>query len=885
MQQVLKDVKIKKIIKKLRIIKPFYYLELEFKPGTNPMNKIILAFTFFLTAYQSLVTGQICPNTPGTELVTNGNFESGNTGFTNDFGTPCPGPCTLLPGDSWINTSNPGPHNSGGYFKNMQDHTPGAGTNMLVFDFNANSPNDDIYRTTVTVQAGKTYFFSSWFANIAINNTTPCPTCPGGVYITNSPQLRFKITGGPGNPTVTSPTVKVDSLSNDWNQYFTTYTASVGGTVTIEIENLRGGNQSNDLAIDDISFTDGCDKITNLATLGQSAVLPDQLSICNVAFPYTLNPALPGSYGHTWKSQAGATLGTATTYNVPATPAANSKVYLCYTYIPGCPRMDSVVFTPGNINVDLGSDVSMCAPINYTLQSGVSVPPATITWSRNGVLIPGANSTSYTATQAGTYRVDVARTGCGSDFDELTISSPTSTLSGTGTYCNTTSPTQANFSVTGSTKIKWYRNLADVSALNSGNELPTISLSPHTAANTTTPGCAVGLYAEDISSYPGTLRPGTTAHTTSCPAGSATQFSGIASSFVEINQPLTLSSVDFQVLSGWSNPSTYTFSIRSNNPTGGPYCGTCSPAGNYNGPTAGAAGLLYSKTSASIATTPSHVETLPVSYTLAPGRYWFEITSSGGAFASFDCTPTNAAGTDLWANPVTDNTGNNAIRQLSALKGGNPGSAGGLFNMQFQVGSNNACDRLFICATLSCPAPVEFFSFDVKKHSGSNYLIWKTASEDNSASFVVERSSDGIHFESLAQIPAAGHSTNLLTYSHTDHNVPSSSILYYRIKEVDIDGSAMYSQIKSINNEEQSVAIYPVPVKQGQGLNLEFTNEEEEMVVVEICNNLGQSLSKTEHHVRSGLNTLEVNTSQIIQGSYYVRVTGSRVRIAKFLIE
>lgn len=820
--------------------------------------------------------GQMCPATPGSEKITNGDFEAGNTGFTNDFAN-CALPCSSLPGDQYVVSTNPNNHNSG-YFKNMQDHTPGAGTNMLVFDFNNNSPNDAIYETTVTVEAGKTYFFSAWFANISINNLSP-----DGTYIINSPQLEFRITGSGGNPTVTSPIVKVDSLTNDWNQYFQTYVASANGSVTIEIVNLRGGNQSNDLAIDDISFTDGCDKITDLSTVGESSALPDTVLNCNVSFAYTLDPGLPGSYGYEWKNSSGTILGTSTTYDVPPTPADGTKIYLCYETIVGCPRTDSVLFRVTPLDVNLGSDKVLCAPVNYTIASGVSSPPVNVTWRKDGVIIPGETSPSYTATEAGTYRIDVSRTGCGSDFDEITITNPVSSFAGEGTYC--ASNNRGIFSVTsGTTQVKWYTVPTGGTALNPGDTDPTIDAG-YSSTNTTVPGCASGLYAEDVSSYPGILRPGTTAHTTSCPAGSRTQFSGTASTFIEINQSVTINSVDFWQLTGWANPSTYTFSIFNNTPTGGPYCGGCSPTGNYNGPTGSA---IYSVTSASLSTATDVVRTLATDVTLAPGKYWFTLNSSGGAMGFFDCTHTYAAGSNIWSSPVPDNTGNNVMSHIGGLKDGNNNGAGALFNMQFQVGSNNACSRLFICASEDCLTPVEFLSFIIKKYEDGNFLLWKTASENNSAYFIIQRSTDGINFESIGTIPAAGKSANIISYNYLDNtNIPAVPVLYYRLKEVDADGSFMYSEIKSVSQDRASgsITIYPVPVKNGGNLSFSFVNDADETIVVEILNTMGQILISKEYPVRSGSNLLEMALADVFSGVYYLRIAGHSTKASKFLVE
>jgi hypothetical protein len=823
------------------------------------MKKLLSLILIFFTLWSFSVNAQMCPPKAGTDLIVNGDFEAGPTGFTNDF-TPCPGGCPGdLPGDHYVIGTNPASYNSQGYFATMQDHTPGAGkNNMLIFDFNNNSTNSAVYRTTVTAKAGKTYFFSAWFANIALKNVTVCPTCPGGSYITNSPILKFVING------VDQGVVNIDSLSNNWNQFFASYSNNTAFDQTFEIEiiNLRGGNSSNDLALDDISFTDGCDKIKNLSTLGQSSALPDTIYNCNVAFPYTLNPGLPPAYGYAWKKVSATTLSTSSTYSEDPTPAAapadGTKLYLCYEYIAGCPRTDSVIFKNTPIKLELGSDKEMCAPINYKITSGISVPPADIKWYKDNVLIATATGSDYTATDIGTYKATVDRPGCGSATDALTISSPVSTISGTGTYCE--DDDKAVFTTT-ATMAKWYTQPTGGTPLNPTNTDNTINLA-YSATNTTTPGCKSGLYVEDVSSYPGAAM---TAAPCSPGSFSASNNSGYVQ--VEINQEVELNSIDFYQRPDYGTTGNFTFNIYQNDPTGGPYVSD----GNKEGP-ATTLPVVYTKTVTGLTAAAQTLQTMPVSVTLEPGKYWFQLTSNV-SFALFGCNPAMTAGTGHWSSPITDNTGKGVMNVISAIHNGAYASAGALFNMKFQVGSNNTCSRLFICASEDCVAPVDFLTFDVKKVSNGNILLWKTASETNSSHFNLQRSIDGVNFEIVGRVPAAGNSSTILSYSYIDGK-PSSNYetVYYRIQEVDLDGAVTYSNLKSVSDKSSEfISVFPIPVKQGQNLTLEYFSEENSDLNIALFNNLGAFVLNKEFKVEKGYNTIEISTNDLTTGFYLLK--------------
>jgi len=73
-------------------------------------------------------------------------------------------------------------------------------------------------------------------------------------------------------------------------------------------------------------------------------------------------------------------------------------------------------------------------------------------------------------------------------------------------------------------------------------------------------------------------------------------------------------------------------------------------------------------------------------------------------------------------------------------------------------------------------------------------LQWTTNAEFNSQQFIIESSADGINFSSKGNLPAAGNSTAPRQYSFTDINVPAG-IYYYRIKQINANGSLLYSNV------------------------------------------------------------------------------------------
>ena len=84
------------------------------------------------------------------------------------------------------------------------------------------------------------------------------------------------------------------------------------------------------------------------------------------------------------------------------------------------------------------------------------------------------------------------------------------------------------------------------------------------------------------------------------------------------------------------------------------------------------------------------------------------------------------------------------------------------------------------------PLPVELSYFEGEAFPQHNYIEWKTESENNSSHFILEKSLNGESWEEITTLPAAGNSTEKITYSWVDLDL--NNISYYRLIQYDIDG-------------------------------------------------------------------------------------------------
>jgi hypothetical protein len=183
-------------------------------------------------------------------------------------------------------------------------------------------------------------------------------------------------------------------------------------------------------------------------------------------------------------------------------------------------------------------------------------------------------------------------------------------------------------------------------------------------------------------------------------------------------------------------------------------------------------------------------------------------------------------------------------------------------------------------AFASSPLPVKFVGFTVTSQNSNTLIQWSTSEEVNANMYEVERSEDGSSWSTIAYISAMGNSSALNNYSYTDKNI-SSKVVYYRIKEVDIDGKASFTVIKSIKT---NIAYTNTEVKIASIQNkvlLQFPQEIKGNLVVRFVSMNGQLLD--QQTINNPVGQIVLNSK--VTGNYVISVTnGQDVNTAKQVI-
>lgn len=173
-----------------------------------------------------------------------------------------------------------------------------------------------------------------------------------------------------------------------------------------------------------------------------------------------------------------------------------------------------------------------------------------------------------------------------------------------------------------------------------------------------------------------------------------------------------------------------------------------------------------------------------------------------------------------------------------------------------------------------CPGdiilPVSLTSFSVNTNGDINNIKWSTEEEINCKYFSIERSTDGVNFESINQQPAR-NLAGKQTYSFSDDKFKSGNN-FYRLKIVDIDGHFSYSKIiKVVNSSDERLLINPNPVIREFTLSTSFP--ENGPVTINVTDVNGKLIKRISDNVSKGYTTMEIyQLGKLSPGTYFLEV-------------
>lgn len=206
--------------------------------------------------------------------------------------------------------------------------------------------------------------------------------------------------------------------------------------------------------------------------------------------------------------------------------------------------------------------------------------------------------------------------------------------------------------------------------------------------------------------------------------------------------------------------------------------------------------------------------------------------STGAAYTSFDSDEIFGNAGDLWGEFWTpDMINDNGFGIAIAAQRIN-GSTGT---------TNGRIDNVSITVYYTDPSllPVSLVNFSAEKNNSSINITWTTDDESGMSKYEVQRSADGRNFSNIQSVQSR-NSVSRTSYTAAD-NKPLKGIGYYRLKMVEVDGSATYSKIVTVQFATGDlITIYPTLWKKGTTLNI--SNPNHEKLTAHFFNSAGQRI-------------------------------------------
>ncbi len=180
--------------------------------------------------------------------------------------------------------------------------------------------------------------------------------------------------------------------------------------------------------------------------------------------------------------------------------------------------------------------------------------------------------------------------------------------------------------------------------------------------------------------------------------------------------------------------------------------------------------------------------------------------------------------------------------------------------------------------------PVELTSFTGKLFSNKIYLKWSTATEINNFGFDIERTSSLRNWQKIGFVCGHGNCNSTNNYSYidaegwNDESALKPGIFYYRLKQIDNDGTFSYSKEIEVNlNSPSRFTLeqnYPNPFNPLTVIG--FRLIEDSHVHLKVYDMLGNEVKTlVDENRKAGTHTVKFDASRLSSGVYMYKLTAA----------
>lgn len=337
-------------------------------PGlANPVTNTPVPIRYYFTA-----------EVKGQNLITNGDFTQGNSGFVSDYQYS---PASGIPEGTYAVTNNvPAWHPN---LSNCTDHTGAAGNGGMMLVNGSSVEDAVIWSQTVVLQPQTNYAFSAWLQSLGAINPA---------------QLQFSING-----INLGPVFSGSGTPCNWQEFYTTWNSGNLSTATIAIVNKNISTSGNDFALDDISFAPVVIQRDSVNIyIDQPIVSAQNVPAACVGTPVQLQAS--GAISYSWDNAN--LLDDSGLANPVAVVQDTTRFIVTGVNAAGCEARDTVwVNTFPRPNIRLANDTSICrnTAVQLWISGGMSY-----SWTPLGTLQnPGTANPVANPVAPTTYTVDI----------------------------------------------------------------------------------------------------------------------------------------------------------------------------------------------------------------------------------------------------------------------------------------------------------------------------------------------------------------------------------------------------------------------------------------------------------------------------------------------
>ena len=189
--------------------------------------------------------------------------------------------------------------------------------------------------------------------------------------------------------------------------------------------------------------------------------------------------------------------------------------------------------------------------------------------------------------------------------------------------------------------------------------------------------------------------------------------------------------------------------------------------------------------------------------------------------------------------------------------------------------------------SINCALPLDWLGFTGSAQNKHNVLQWQTANEENVSHFIVERASDdNVSFQPITWLDATGNnSMDIQYYTFEDYDVQTGTSYYYRVRQIDENGSYSMSNMIHIDrvstNDPFTANVYPNPFTDDVSIHIPTTVETGFFSVFDALGN--QVYVENLDHFNQ--ENVQVDLSSLISGTYFYVLTFNSATKTGYMIK